>query len=40
MFHLQKVLGHNSLEMTRPYANMSTEDLQALDEHVSLLASR
>jgi integrase/recombinase XerD len=38
VFHLQKVLGHSSLEMTRRYANMSTEDLQAVHERVSLLA--
>jgi integrase/recombinase XerD len=38
VFHLQKVLGHSSLEMTRRYANMSTEDLQAVHERVSLLS--
>jgi integrase/recombinase XerD len=37
VFHLQKVLGHSSLEMTRRYANMQTEDLQAIHERVSLL---
>jgi integrase/recombinase XerD len=38
VFHLQKVLGHSSLEMTRRYANLSTVDLQAAHERVSLLA--
>ena len=37
MFHLQKVLGHSSLEMTRRYANLMTEDLQAIHQQVSLL---
>ena len=39
MFHLQKVLGHSSLEMTRRYANSVTEDLQAIHERVSLLST-
>jgi integrase/recombinase XerD len=38
VFHLQKVLGHASLEMTRRYANLMTEDLQAVHERVSLLS--
>jgi integrase/recombinase XerD len=38
-FHLQKVLGHSTLEMTRRYVNLLTEDLQAVHERVSLLAS-
>lgn len=38
VFHLQKVLGHSTLEMTRRYANLLTEDLQAVHERVSLLA--
>lgn len=38
VFHLQKVLGHSSLEMTRRYANLVTTDLQALHERVSLLS--
>jgi integrase/recombinase XerD len=38
VFHLQKVLGHSSLEMTRCYANLMTEDLQAVHQRVSLLA--
>jgi integrase/recombinase XerD len=37
VFHLQKVLGHSSLDMTRRYANLATADLQALHEGVSLL---
>lgn len=39
-FRLQKVLGHSTLEMTRRYANMLTEDLQAVHERVSLLSRR
>lgn len=38
VFHLQKVLGHSSLEMTRRYANLVTADLQGVHERVSLLA--
>jgi integrase/recombinase XerD len=37
VFHLQKCLGHSSLEMTRRYANLVTADLQAVHERVSLL---
>jgi integrase/recombinase XerD len=37
VFHLQKVLGHSTLEMTRRYANLLTEDLQQMHERVSLL---
>jgi len=40
VFHLQKVLGHSTLEMTRRYANLMTEDLQAVHERVSLLSPR
>jgi integrase/recombinase XerD len=40
VFHLQKVLGHSTLEMTRRYANLMTEDLQEVHERVSLLSSR
>lgn len=40
VFHLQKVLGHSSLEMTRRYANLVTADLQAVHERVSLLSLR
>jgi integrase/recombinase XerD len=38
VFHLQKALGHATLEMTRRYVNLLTEDLQAVHESVSLLA--
>ncbi|HVN17453.1 MAG TPA: tyrosine-type recombinase/integrase [Dongiaceae bacterium] len=38
VFHLQKCLGHTSLEMTRRYANLMTEDLQKIHQQVSLLA--
>lgn len=38
VFHLQKVLGHSSLEMTRRYANLVTADLSAVHERVSLLS--
>jgi Site-specific recombinase XerD len=38
LFHLQKTLGHSSLEMTRRYANLVTADLQAVYERVSLLS--
>lgn len=38
VFHLQKVLGHSSLEMTRRYANLGTADLQAVHERISLLS--
>jgi len=38
VFHLQKVLGHSSLDMTRRYANLVTADLQAMHERVSLLS--
>lgn len=39
VFHLQKVLGHSTLEMTRRYSNLLTEDLQAVHQRVSLLAA-
>jgi integrase/recombinase XerD len=39
VFHLQKVLGHSTLEMTRRYANLMTEDLQSIHQKVSLLGS-
>jgi integrase/recombinase XerD len=38
VFHLQKVLGHASLEMTRRYANLLTEDLQLAHQKCSLLS--
>ncbi|QNI35451.1 tyrosine-type recombinase/integrase [Edaphobacter albus] len=37
LFHLQKTLGHTSLEMCRRYANLVTTDLQAVHERVTLL---
>ncbi len=40
VFHLQKVLGHSSLEMTRRYANLVTADLSAVHERLSLLSSQ
>lgn len=39
VFHLQKVLGHSSLEMTRKYVNLVTEDLQKIHQRVSLLSA-
>jgi len=39
VFHLQKALGHSSLEMSRRYANLMTEDLQAIHQKISLLAA-
>ncbi len=37
VFHLQKALGHSSLETSRKYANLVTSDLQAAQHKVSLL---
>jgi integrase/recombinase XerD len=37
VFHLQKALGHATLEMTRRYVNLLTEDLQAVHERISIL---
>ena len=37
VFHLQKALGHTSLEMSRRYANPLTEDLQEMQQKVSIL---
>jgi integrase/recombinase XerD len=34
---LQRSLGHSTLEMTRRYANLNTEDLQAVHPRISLL---
>ncbi len=39
VFHLQKVLGHSSLEMTRRYCSLVTADLQAVHERISLLSA-
>ena len=35
---LQKMLGHSTLDMTRRYANLNTQDLQDVHERVSLLS--
>jgi integrase/recombinase XerD len=40
VFHLQKILGHTSLEMTRRYANLCTADLQKVHEKVTVLNQR
>jgi integrase/recombinase XerD len=37
VFHLQKMLGHSSLEMSRRYASLTTVDLQAAHERLTLL---
>jgi integrase/recombinase XerD len=37
VFHLQRALGHSSLEMSRRYANLLTEDLQETQQRVSML---
>lgn len=37
VFHLQKMLGHSSLTQSRVYANLSTADLSAVHENISLL---
>ena len=39
VFHLQRVLGHTTLEMTRRYVNLTTEDLQKTHQTVSLLTA-
>lgn len=39
VFHLQKTLGHSSLEMTRRYVNLLTEDLQQVHQKISLLSA-
>jgi integrase/recombinase XerD len=38
VFHLQKTLGHTTLEMSRRYSNLDTSDLQAVHQRISLLA--
>jgi integrase/recombinase XerD len=38
VFLLQKVMGHSDLDTTKRYAHMTTEDLQAVHERVSLLS--
>lgn len=37
VFRLQRILGHSTLEMTRRYVNLQTEDLQAVHDRLSLL---
>ena len=39
VFLLQKSLGHSSLDMSRKYAQLTTEDLSAVHSKISLLAS-
>src|SRR4029077_9045773 len=39
VFLLQKSLGHTSLDMSRRYAHLQTEDLQAAHAQISLLGS-
>lgn len=38
VFRLQKILGHSTLEMTRRYVNLQTEDLQRVHQQFSVLA--
>ncbi|MGA2337303.1 MAG: tyrosine-type recombinase/integrase [Terriglobales bacterium] len=38
VFRLQKMLGHSSLEMSRRYANLNTDDLSAVHQRLSLLS--
>lgn len=38
VFFLQRVMGHSDLETTKRYAHMTTVDLQAVHERVSLLS--
>jgi integrase/recombinase XerD len=37
VFRLQRVLGHSSLEMTRRYVNLQTEDLKAVHDRLSVV---
>lgn len=39
-FHLMKILGHTSMEMTRKYVNLQTEDLQAVHNDLSMLSAK
>lgn len=39
VFHLQKTLGHTSLEMSRRYASLQVEDLQRVHQQISLLSA-
>jgi integrase/recombinase XerD len=38
VFRLQRILGHQKLDMTRRYVNLGTEDLQAVHQRFSLFA--
>jgi integrase/recombinase XerD len=38
-FHLMKILGHTSLEMTKKYVQLQTDDLQAVHDRLSPLRS-
>jgi integrase/recombinase XerD len=38
-FLLQRALGHTTLDMTKKYVNLMTEDLSAIHQRVSLLSS-
>jgi integrase/recombinase XerD len=38
VFHLQRILGHASLDMTRRYVNLQTADLQSVHSKLSSLA--
>ena len=37
-FHLMKILGHTSMEMTRKYVDLQTQDLQAVHNRLSPLS--
>ena len=39
VFHLQKMLGHTSLDMTRRYAKLMTQDLSDVHQKLTLLAA-
>ena len=40
VFRLQRILGHSTLEMTRRYVQLQTEDLSAVHDGLSVLAVR
>ena len=37
-FHLMKILGHTSMEMTRKYVDLQTQDLQTVHNRLSPLS--